>query len=474
MKKHIFIELVFIFLLFTIELLAQMPADKTALPAAVADIVLSPSGEKANAVLREAEVKGYSGVALVAKDGEIILQKGYGMANRKARIPMSANTVVQIGSCTKDFTIVAILQLHERGLLNVKDPIAKYFKNVPEDKRSITIRNLLTQKSGLIDHIGGDFEPATKDSIVRGALSTQLLFALGSSRSYSNMAFNLLAAIIEDVSKQSFDAYVHDHICVPLQLHNTGFLMPGFDPKRIAHGYREGKDHGIMIDKPHAPDGPYWNLRGAGGMLSTVTDMLHFYLALWGDKILKPETRNLLFSPDQPSVFAGSDLIQYFFYNHEPAAGIDILLSSTSSEQKAPQVFERLRTALDMPDEKNARKVEISPNSAKKPPTPEAQARVDAYFHALASGNPEKFESMAKENFTPDLLAKRTADERKNIVQRIHEDFGSLTLSGAQMLNTTTVIFVIRGSTGLEGRVELTMETAPPHRIMSAAIKVGD
>lgn len=448
---------------------AVKPADSGIAP----DIVRPPLGERADAVLREAEAKGYSGVALVAKDGEIVLRKGYGMADRAARIPITADTVVQIGSCTKDFTIVAILQLHERGLLNIKNPITEFFKDVPEDKQGITIWHLLTQQSGLIDHIGGDFELATKEGIIRGALGTTLLFAPGSDRSYSNMAFNLLAAIIEDVSKQSFDEFVRDYICVPLGLRDTGFLLPGFDPKRVAHGYLGVEDRGIMIAKPHAPDGPYWNLRGAGGMLSTVTDMFRFYTALWGDRLMKPETRDMRFAPGQPVVLAGSDLVQFFLYNHEPTVGIDILLSSTSSEMKAPQVLEGVRTALDMPIEKRTRQVETSPRTAKQPPTPEARARVDAFFQALASGDPDRFEAMAQEHFTPDLLAKLTPTERKALLERICEDFGTLTLGAIHMLNADTVVFIIRGSTSIEGRVELTLEAESLRRIERMAVNVG-
>jgi CubicO group peptidase (beta-lactamase class C family) len=446
------------------------PADSAATP----DIVLAPLGKKADAVLREAETRGYSGVVLVAKGGEIVLRKGYGMSDRAARIPMTAGSVVQIGSCTKDFAIVAILQLHERGLLNVKDLITKHFKDVPEDKRGITIWDLLTQRSGLIDHIGGDFEPATKETIVRGALATTLVFTPGSGRSYSNLAFNLLAAIIEDVSKQSFDEYVHGHICVPLGLRDTGYLLPRFDPKRVAHGYLAGEDRGTMIAKPHAPDGPYWNLRGAGGMLSTVTDMFHFYTGLYGDKLMKPETRDMRFPAGQPVVLAGSDLVQYFFYDHEPAAAIDILLSSTSSDVKAPQLLAHLRAALGLPSENGEGQLETSPRAAKRPATPQAQARVDCFFEALRSGDPEKFEAMARENYTPDLLAKRTPAERKSFVERIRQDFGALTLDSVQMLDAVTVAFSIKGATGLQGRVELTLEPASPRRIERVAVKVGD
>jgi CubicO group peptidase (beta-lactamase class C family) len=449
---------------------SDKPADSGARP----DNVLVPLGEKADAVLREAESRGYSGVALVSKDGRIILRRGYGMSDRAAGIRMTGDTVVQIGSCTKDFTMAAILELHERGLLNVKDSIAKYFPDVPEDKKGITIWHLLTQRSGLIDHIGRDFEPATKEGVIRAALATSLLFSPGSDRSYSNLAFNLLAAIIEDVTKKSFDEYVRDNICAPLGLRDTGFLLPGFDPKRVAHGYVGAEDRGIMIAKPHAGDGPYWNLRGAGGMLSTVTDMLNFYAGLHGTFLLKPETRDMLFPPGQAAILAGSDLVQFFFYDHEPADGFEILLSSTSSEVKASPVLDKVRAALGMFEGKREHQVETSPRTARKPPTAEARARVDAFFEALRSGDPDRFEAMAKENYMPEFLAKRTPAERRDLVTRIRDDFGALTLGAVQMKDADTVECTIQGSKGMQGRVEITLEDGPPRRIARLAVFAGD
>jgi len=113
-----------------------------------ATIVKPPLGAQLDSALTAASGEGFSGVALVAKNGEIILSKGYGLANRAERIPMTPATIVQIGSNTKDFTAVAILQLMERGRLQLTDSIGKYFPNVPADKRGITINNLLRHGAG--------------------------------------------------------------------------------------------------------------------------------------------------------------------------------------------------------------------------------------------------------------------------------------------------------------------------------------
>lgn len=103
---------------------------------------------------------------------------------------------------------------------------------------------------------------------------------------------------------------------------------------------------------------------------------------------------------------------------------------------------------------------------------PGAVAR--AFFDALATGNPERFEAMAGEQFAPGLMARRTPDDRKRLIERIIADFGQLTLDGIRKTGDDRITLVVRGSTGLEGRIELTLETAPPYRITMLGVEVGE
>jgi CubicO group peptidase (beta-lactamase class C family) len=100
------------------------------------------------------------------------------------------------------------------------------------------------------------------------------------------------------------------------------------------------------------------------------------------------------------------------------------------------------------------------------------KARIDAFFQALASGDAAKYEAMAREHFGPDFLARRTPEERKQMVERVRADFGTLSLGGVQVRNGTATL-QIRGTTGLEGRCELTFEAATASRITRVAIMVG-
>jgi D-alanyl-D-alanine carboxypeptidase len=105
---------------------------------------------------------------------------------------------------------------------------------------------------------------------------------------------------------------------------------------------------------------------------------------------------------------------------------------------------------------------------------PDLGAVARTFFDALASGNPERFEAMARERFSPTLLARRTPAERQQMLERIRSDFGTLTLGGIRNINDEQVTLAVSGSTGLAGRIQLGVETSPPHRITSMGIEVGD
>ncbi|MFN7120233.1 MAG: serine hydrolase domain-containing protein [Saprospiraceae bacterium] len=102
-------------------------------------------GQKIDAYLQKAAANGWTGSALVAQKGKILLEKGYGLADRESKRPQTAQTVSCIGSITKQFTGAAILKLEMQGKLSTNDLITKYFDDVPEDKKHITLHHLLTE-----------------------------------------------------------------------------------------------------------------------------------------------------------------------------------------------------------------------------------------------------------------------------------------------------------------------------------------
>lgn len=248
--------------------------------------------------LKGAESAGMSGAVLLAKDGEIILRKGYGMADREQKKSVLLETGFDIGSVTKQFTAAAILKLEMEGKLSVNDPMNKYLDNFPSDKAKITIHHLLTHTSGIRGGFGGDYDDlVTRDELVERVRRSDLLWEPGTKYRYSNAGYSMLGAIIEYTSGQPYEEYVIEKLLKPAGLMKTGYLIPEWDKKDLAVGYRNDKRWGTPLDGEWLPDGPGWNLRTNGGFISTVDDMFLWIEALKGEKILSKEAKAKLFTP---------------------------------------------------------------------------------------------------------------------------------------------------------------------------------
>ncbi len=253
--------------------------------------------QKIQDYMRTAHSNGFCGAVLVARSGKIILSRGYGLANREQVVPNTNQTAYLIGSLTKQFTAAAILKLQMMGKLNVQDRIGKYFKKVPRNKRNITIHQLLTHSSGFPEAIGDDFEPISRDEFIRKAMASKLRFKPGEKYEYSNVGYSLLAAIVEIVSQQPYEVFLNQQLFQPANMLRTGYRVPRWTVDDLAHGYQGAKDWGTILDKPGAADGPYWNLRGNGGILSTVSDLYQWHRALRDDRILSEDAKRLYYTP---------------------------------------------------------------------------------------------------------------------------------------------------------------------------------
>ena len=260
-------------------------------------IVEGELGQKLDEYLTQLADDGASGAFLVAKDGDVVLAKGYGLADRKKGAPVTPDTVFDIGSITKQFTAAAILKLEMQGKLSVDDPITKYFDAVPEARRATTIHHLLTHSAAMPDSLGDDYEPMKRDTIVREALESRPEWPPGERYRYSNTGYSLLGAIVETVSGLSYEAYLREHLFLPAGMTQTGYKLPDWPPGQLAHGYRTRKDWGTPLDHRWDTDGPYWNLRANGGILSTVWDLYKWHHALEGTGILSAEAKKKLFTP---------------------------------------------------------------------------------------------------------------------------------------------------------------------------------
>ena len=267
------------------------------------EVVKETSGHQVDTYLTSLESSGFSGAVMVVRNNKLVLLKGYGMANRSSKLPTTHRTLFHLGSVTKQFTGAAILKLEMEGKLRVSDPITKYFKDVPPDKRSITIHHLLTHTAGLPHQVGRcSSREATvgRDDYVKQILATELPSALGQVHSYSNDGYGLLGALIEIVSGEPYEQYLRKHLFAPAGMTNTGYTFSKGELARAARGYQGDKEFMGVLNPAYQETGPAWCIRASGGILSTAEDMYKWYLALRGTRVLSAQAKEKLFTPHVP------------------------------------------------------------------------------------------------------------------------------------------------------------------------------
>jgi CubicO group peptidase (beta-lactamase class C family) len=265
--------------------------------------------------LARAERLGFNGAVLLAAGDRVLLERGYGWADREARVPAEAGTAFGIGSVVKQFTAAAILRLQEQGRLRVTDSIGRFLPGVPADKRAITLHHLLTHTSGLPREVEELPRPGmtlpTADEYLRAILAAPMRARPGAPHHYSNIGFRLLGMVVERASEVPYEGYLREQLWAPLGMERTGFALPAFAPGVLAHGYVLA-DEGTALDRPLPPGaaGTAAHL-GHGGLVSTVGDLFRWTRALDTGRILADSSRRLLVTPHVPEDSTGASHYGY-------------------------------------------------------------------------------------------------------------------------------------------------------------------
>ncbi|TBX23443.1 serine hydrolase domain-containing protein [Jiulongibacter sediminis] len=273
--------------------------------------------DKIDTYLESSVKNGFSGVVLVAKQGEVMLSEGYGWADRKNKIPNSPSTVFNIGSVTKQFTASAILKLVEQGKIKTSDEIGIYFNQAPEDKREITIHQLLTHTSGISNRTGGfRYDEASKEQFLKEFFESELQSQPGTRHHYANANYILLSAIIESVSGQTYASFLNENLFVPAQMKSTGYKRINFSTERLAHGYYYNRDKEQWEDwgttQQHLPyTDKHWYSIGKGDIHSTVEDLYKWHLALENNAVLTSNSRE---TQETPYVAEDDHMTSYYGY----------------------------------------------------------------------------------------------------------------------------------------------------------------
>jgi len=234
-----------------------------------------------------------SGSILIAIRGNILFAKGYGLANREQSNPNKPETIFRIASITKTITATAILQLHEKNIINLDDKLNQYINDFPDGDK-ITIYNLLTHTSGIPSYNWqrSDNKPQDLDTVISWIKELKLQSKPGEEFTYSNSGYALLTYIIEKVSGMKYEDYLQKYIFIPCNMKNTGLYSMNIPPNNMAFGYGR-----VDYDGFEKRTRPCPLAKGDGDLYSTVKDLYKFVMAFYNDKLISPESQTLMLVP---------------------------------------------------------------------------------------------------------------------------------------------------------------------------------
>ena len=246
----------------------------------------------------------FNGSVLVAEKGNVIYKKGFGMANMEWDIPNQSDTKHRLGSITKQFTSMLILQLVEQGKLKLDVPITTYLPDYNKlNGDRITIHHLLTHTSGTPNYTAfpnffkdSSRDPYTPEEFIKVFADSTLQFTPGERFNYSNSGYFLLGAIIEKVTGKTYEQVLQENILTPLKMNNTGYDHHGTILPHRASGYE--KTGSTYINANYLDMSiPY----AAGSLYATVEDLYLWDQALYTNKLLSKKYMDLLFSKHVPA-----------------------------------------------------------------------------------------------------------------------------------------------------------------------------
>ncbi len=240
--------------------------------------------------------------AAVVRGNDTLLYKGYGKADVEWDVPMPRDAMFELGSVTKQFTAVAVLQLRDQGKLSLDDEITKWLPDFDTRGNRVTLRRLLDHTSGIVGltempefGILVTNERFPRDSAYALIRRTPFQFRTGEAQIYNNSAFFLLGLIVEKASGMSYEDYVEKKIFEPLGMSRSMYCNSAENVPRRAHGYMVAANRAVRRARTNVHTWPF----AAGSLCSTAGDMVTWVRALHGGKVLSPASYAEFITPSK-------------------------------------------------------------------------------------------------------------------------------------------------------------------------------
>jgi D-alanyl-D-alanine carboxypeptidase len=270
----------------------------------------SELGDRVDAIAKKMLARPSAGVSVaVARDGRVVLARGYGIANLEHSVAVTPETVFHVASISKYILAAVVLQLADQGRLRLDDDVTKYVPEAPIQGRHVTVRQLLNHTSGIYsftslpDAAADERLDLTHEQVLGLIKDKPFDFEPGTRWRYDNSAFYLAGMVVERVTKQEYGAYVREHVFKPLGMNTASLCDARTVVPHLASGYEAPR--GELVNAAFVS----WKLPSAAGAIcATATDLLKWQAALDGGRALTASSLALMRAP---TVLADGTKIDY-------------------------------------------------------------------------------------------------------------------------------------------------------------------
>lgn len=257
-----------------------------------AGIARGPVGFGLDSIFTSFADSGFSGTILVALGDEVVLEKGYGLADRARGIPATAETRYSSAGITKLFTAAAVLTLEAEGRLSVNDRLSRWGGPLPEEKAGVTLHQLLTHTDGLTRQSAPVYRESA-DAFIRAVARTPSSFAPGAGYRYNDFGHSLLGLVVERASGVSYEDFIRSRFLL-----RAGLKHSGFESER---GVSALEYAGPRAETPVGPRSYLWGRRGSLGLVTTAGDLYRWFRAMDDPAVIAPTVRAGMLEPRTPT-----------------------------------------------------------------------------------------------------------------------------------------------------------------------------
>jgi CubicO group peptidase (beta-lactamase class C family) len=302
--------------IFIWSLLTSFPAHgQTSLPKTGQTVVQGAKGNKIDELMQAYDREGLlSGTILVAEKGNVIYKRGFGYANVEFKVPNEINTKFRLASISKPIVAILVMKLVDQGKISLDAKLSDYLPDFRKDGNKITVRHLLSHTSGLPSGIG-DFtrremrDPISREGLLKTSTENPLDFEPGTRMRYGLAGYAVLSVIVEKMTGKPYEQALHENVLESLGMRDTGIEDAASSVARAANGriilnnpqpVIERFASGYIKTRSGYLRAPYMDLSngGAGASIySTVEDLFLLDQALYTDKFLSKQSKELMFTP---------------------------------------------------------------------------------------------------------------------------------------------------------------------------------